>query len=149
MEVPRLGVESELQLPAYATGTATPDLSCVCDLHHISRQRRILNPLSEDRDRTLNLLVPSQIHFHCATMGTPIWLFKCPSFPFDLTLSDFLPSLMSYQGSEQSLVHLRLRGSCQDIGGWRAQTRRSGSLLVSAPFQWGLEWPPVPTSHPL
>ena len=27
MEVPRLGVESELQLPAYATATATPDLS--------------------------------------------------------------------------------------------------------------------------
>ena len=25
MEVPRLGIESELQLPAYATGTATPD----------------------------------------------------------------------------------------------------------------------------
>ena len=29
MEVPRLGVKSELQLPAYTTATATPDLSCV------------------------------------------------------------------------------------------------------------------------
>ena len=28
----RLGVESELQLPAYATATATLDLSCICDL---------------------------------------------------------------------------------------------------------------------
>ena len=28
MEVPRLGVESELQLPAYTTATATWDLSC-------------------------------------------------------------------------------------------------------------------------
>ena len=27
MEVPRLGVKSELQLPAYTTATATPDLS--------------------------------------------------------------------------------------------------------------------------
>ena len=27
MEVPRLGVESELQLPAYTTTTAMPDLS--------------------------------------------------------------------------------------------------------------------------
>ena len=27
MEVPRLGVELELQLPAYPTATATPDLS--------------------------------------------------------------------------------------------------------------------------
>ena len=32
MEVPRLGVESELQPPAYATATATPDLSHVFDL---------------------------------------------------------------------------------------------------------------------
>ena len=38
MEVPRLGVESELQLPAYITATAMPDPSCVCDLHHSSRQ---------------------------------------------------------------------------------------------------------------
>ena len=30
--IPRLGVELELQLPAYAT--AVQDLSCVCDLHH-------------------------------------------------------------------------------------------------------------------
>jgi len=29
MEVPRLGVELELQLPAYATATATPDLSLI------------------------------------------------------------------------------------------------------------------------
>ena len=33
MEVPRLGVESELQLPAYTTAivTATPDLSLICN----------------------------------------------------------------------------------------------------------------------
>ena len=35
-EVPRLGVESELYLPAYVTATATPDLSLsrICSLHH-------------------------------------------------------------------------------------------------------------------
>ena len=44
MEVPRLGVELELLLPAYATATATHDLSRVCDLHHRSWQRWILNP---------------------------------------------------------------------------------------------------------
>ena len=38
MEVPRLGVELELQLPAYTTATATPDLSHVCD-------QRIPDPL--------------------------------------------------------------------------------------------------------
>ena len=32
MEAPRLGVQSQLQLPAYTTATATPDLSCICDL---------------------------------------------------------------------------------------------------------------------
>ena len=52
MEVPRLGVESELQLPAYPTATATPDRSCIFDLHHRSLQRQILNPLSEARDQT-------------------------------------------------------------------------------------------------
>ena len=34
MEVPRRGVLSELLLLAYATDTATPDPSRVCDLHH-------------------------------------------------------------------------------------------------------------------
>ena len=38
MEVPRVGVKSELQLPAYTTATETPDLSHVCDLHHSSSQ---------------------------------------------------------------------------------------------------------------
>ena len=32
MDVPRIGVESGLQLPAYATATATWDLSQVCNL---------------------------------------------------------------------------------------------------------------------
>ena len=55
MEVPRRGIESELQLLAYTTATVTPDPSCICDLHHSSQQRRILNPLSKARDRTLTL----------------------------------------------------------------------------------------------
>ena len=61
MEVLRLGVESELQLPAYATATATQDSSQVCDLHHSSWQCWILNPLIEARDSTSNLMVHSQI----------------------------------------------------------------------------------------
>ena len=71
MEVPGLGVWSELLLLAYATATATPDLSCICDLPHSSRQRWILNPLKEVRDRTRNLMVPSWIRFRCATRETP------------------------------------------------------------------------------
>ena len=84
MEVPRLGVESELLLPAYATATATPDPSCVCDLYHSSRQCRI-NPLSEARDWTRNLIVPSWIRLRCATTGTPgyfLWgLYPAPVLP--------------------------------------------------------------------
>ena len=42
----------ELQLPAYATATAMPDLSLIGDPHHSSRQHRILNLLGKIRDRT-------------------------------------------------------------------------------------------------
>ena len=56
MEVPRLGVESALQLPAYATATALQDPNCICDLHHSSQQRWIPNPLSEARDQTCILI---------------------------------------------------------------------------------------------
>ena len=51
MEGPRLGAKSELQLPAYTTAIAMPDLSRVCDIHHSSQQHRILNPLSKARDQ--------------------------------------------------------------------------------------------------
>ena len=50
MEVPRLGVKSDPQLLAYTIATATPDLSCVCNLHHSSQQHQRLNTLSEARD---------------------------------------------------------------------------------------------------
>ena len=56
MEVLRLGVKSELQLPAYTTTTATPDPSHVYNLHHSSQQRQILNPPSEARDQTCVLV---------------------------------------------------------------------------------------------
>ena len=55
------GGQLELELLAYTTATAMPDQNCVCDLHHSSRQHWILNPLNEARDRTCNLMVPSQI----------------------------------------------------------------------------------------
>ena len=70
MEVPRLGAQSELQLLAYVTATATPDPSHICDLHDSSQQHRILNPLCEAGDRTHNLMVPGRIHFCCAMMET-------------------------------------------------------------------------------
>ena len=56
MEVPSLGVKSELYLPAYATATATRDPSRIGDLHHSSWQHRTLNPLSGARDWTCVLM---------------------------------------------------------------------------------------------
>ena len=50
MEVPRLGVKSELQLLAYAATTATPELSCICEVQCSLWQGQILNPLSEARN---------------------------------------------------------------------------------------------------
>ena len=47
MEIPRLGVQSELQLPAYTTATAMPGLSHICGL----QQWWIPGPLSEARDQ--------------------------------------------------------------------------------------------------
>ena len=64
MEVSRLEVELELQLPSAATATATAtakqDQSLIFDLHHSSRQRWILNPLSTARDQTRILMSTSQ-----------------------------------------------------------------------------------------
>ena len=47
LEVSRLGVESQLLPPAHTT--AKPNPSLVFDLHHNSRQCRILNLLSRDQ----------------------------------------------------------------------------------------------------
>ena len=63
MEVPKLGVESELEPLAYATAHGNP-----------------LNPLSEARGWTCGLMDASRICFHWAMTGTPdsstlrIWL---------------------------------------------------------------------------
>ena len=67
MELPRLGVKSELQTLAYTTATAIPDPSHICDLHQSSQQHWILNPLSKARDQ----MDTNQVHYHLATTGTP------------------------------------------------------------------------------
>ena len=52
-----------------------PQQRQICGLHHSSWQCWILNLLREARDWTCNLMVPSQIHFRCTTMGTPIFFY--------------------------------------------------------------------------
>ena len=65
MEVPRLGVESELQLLAYTRAIATWDPSRICNLHHSARQCWIPDPLSEAKDQTR--MDTSRIYFLCST----------------------------------------------------------------------------------
>ena len=63
MEVPRPGGESEPRLLAYTAATATWNLSCVCDLHHSSRQNAGSpgRGLNKARDRARNLMNPSWV----------------------------------------------------------------------------------------
>ena len=92
MEFPRLGLESELQLPSCTRATATQGLRLVCDLQHSSGQHCIPNPLSKARDRTFLLTDSSWICFCCATTGTPPNTFSkpyyipCKVFIFSLSL---------------------------------------------------------------
>ena len=65
MEIPRLGVGLELQLPAYTTATATPDLNHICDLCCSLQQHHILNPLNKARDQT-------RILMDIMSVGTPV-----------------------------------------------------------------------------
>ena len=86
---------SQIGAVPYTTATATRDLSCICDPHHSSRQHWIPNPLSEARDWTRNLIVPSRIHFHCTTTGTPY----IPP-PFFLVFLSFRAAPAAYGGSQ-------------------------------------------------
>ena len=128
MEVPRLGSNWSYSCQPMPPATATPDPSRICDLHHSSQQCWILNPVSESRDQTCNLMVPSWI-----VSAVPQWnLLPHSSLQKLYALSvisplighwrcDFLPtiretkwgeggggrSLLSQWMSLGSLVHLR------------------------------------------
>ena len=81
-EVPRLGVELELQLLPYTTATAAQDLIHVCDLHPSWGQCWILNPLSKARDWIWVLRNASRFRYCWATTGTP----QCPLSYKDISL---------------------------------------------------------------
>jgi len=119
-EVPRLGVELELQLSAYTTATAMPDLSCICDLHHSSWQHWILNPLSKARDWTCIIMDTSQVlnqlnhnrnsswlflwkHIHPGAHAGNSGLILHPSFLFRSKLNAFPDTVHSSPGSLSSI----------------------------------------------
>ena len=125
MEVPRLGSKSELLLLAYTRATAMPDPSCICDLHHNSQQHKILNPVSEARDQTCHLTVPSQIHFCCARTGTPIQCITESYLTFFLSIS-----------TEKNVAHV-----VNNFNGLEA-LKFAKSLANACPNKWGLSLNP-------
>ena len=74
-EVPTLGIEAELQLPAYSTATAMPDPSLICKLHCSSRQHWVLHPLCNAWDPTGLLMATSLVHFWKHNVNSLQWSF--------------------------------------------------------------------------
>ena len=97
IKVPRLGVESELQLPAYTTATEIQDLSCVWDLHQSSWQRQILNPLSEARDQPSSSWILVGFITLWAMAGTPCFFtFILAIWWFPMFNQSFIPGICFY-----------------------------------------------------
>ena len=72
MEAPRLGIESKLQLLAYATAIAMQDLGLIFDLHRSSQQCRIPDPRREARDGTRILMITSWVHLPLSHRGNSL-----------------------------------------------------------------------------
>ena len=81
MEIPRLGIELELQLPATAIATATQDLSHVCTLYHSSQQHQILNSLRKARDQTHILMDARWVHNLLSHNGNSLHSFFLQTVP--------------------------------------------------------------------
>ena len=88
MEVPWLGVKSELHLQAYTTTTAMPDLSHICDLSCSLQECQILNALKA-RDRTRILTDSVGFLTHRTIVVTPRLYFKL--YLFKLLCAFYVP----------------------------------------------------------
>ena len=109
MEVPGLGVESNLQLQAYTTAIATPDPSCICNLHHSLRQHGILNPLSEARDWTHILTLCQVLNSLSHQQELPLsFFFFLPSSLSFLSFLSSIPSFLFILGPQRHMEVPRL-----------------------------------------
>ena len=120
MEVPKVGVELELQLLAYTTGIARLNLSLVCNLHYSSGQGRVLNPLRRpESEPTISWM---QIEF---VTTEPQWeLQDIPSLDVSQTEKSTFPTskrdhtLLIYNVSTEIIgLRLKLFSSCYES--WR------------------------------
>ena len=102
-----------------------PDPSDICNLYHSSQKCQILNPLGKARDRTLNLTVPSQVHFRCATTGTPPCYFLGRKRSQDSDKAAALPPFLPAPGASSPLSSLRLVLFCAHDLGLRQSSRSS------------------------
>ena len=136
LEVPRLGVK--LELPAYATATATQDPSRIYDLHHISWQGWIPSPLREARDQTHILMDTSQIPFWWATTGTP--------------KREFLKDTRETQVLRRKTLWEQRHSTSHEESSYQElnQSRPWSWTCVSEeilPSQWSLSWPKYFLKH--
>ena len=102
MEVPRLRVQSELQLLAFAEATATLDPSRMCDLCCSLWQHQSLNPLSEARDGTC--ILTETMSGHVSHNGNSSSLCSIPFFsqPFPPSLKTHPPhTLKGWEGEKE------------------------------------------------
>ena len=113
MEVPRLWVVLELQLPAYTTATAMPDPSRVWDLYRSSWQCWILNSLNKAKDQTCIFMDNSQVCYHRATMETPN-----PEFISSKICQGWKQNqnYLRHSGLSIRCCHCRGSGHCCDMG---------------------------------
>ena len=99
VEVPKL----EVKLQLYATATATPNPSHVCDLHHSSPQCQIFYPQRGARDWTCIHMDISGVRYHWATVGNPGHVnFSCWEY---LNLQDWLSIYTSDKLDHQNEEH--------------------------------------------
>ena len=119
MEVPRLGIKSELQLPDYTTATAMADLSLVCDLHHSSQQHQIPNPPSKARDQTevpMNTSsLPLSHYGNSNGLAYRIFIFLCPLGTYRSPAEEFPSGTCSLPGQSLKLQDINPIESLQRV----------------------------------
>ena len=128
--------------------SAMPDPSHICNLYHSSQKCQILNPLGKARDRTLNLTVPSQVHFRCATTGTPPCYFLGRKRSQDSNKAAALPPFLPAPGASSPLSSLRLVLFCAHDLGLR-QSSLSQWILYAVSPATSLLLREQPLLHPL